>query len=81
MFGLSTIYWMALVSRLLGCFNGLLGPIRVSAKLVFKVQIVYDSLMPYFLIGSLMWNSIQAYASEVCQKEYQALGLSLVRTF
>ncbi|CAL9108915.1 unnamed protein product [Musa acuminata var. zebrina] len=48
MFGLSTSYWMALVSRLLlGCFNGLLGPIR-------------------------------AYASEVCRKEYQALGLSLV---
>ncbi|URE39315.1 major facilitator superfamily antiporter [Musa troglodytarum] len=48
MFGLSTSYWMALVSRLLlGCFSGLLGPIR-------------------------------AYASEVCHKEYQALGLSLV---
>ncbi|XP_065018373.1 probable peptide/nitrate transporter At3g43790 isoform X1 [Musa acuminata AAA Group] len=79
MFGLSTSYWMALVSRLLlGCFNGLLGPIRVSAQLVFKIQIAYDSLMPYFLIGSLMWNSTQAYASEVCRKEYQALGLSLV---
>ncbi|KAG6498046.1 probable peptide/nitrate transporter At3g43790 [Zingiber officinale] len=50
LFGLSTSYWMAIISRaLLGCLSGLLGPIK-------------------------------AYASEVCRKEYQALGLSLVST-
>ncbi|XP_072975746.1 probable peptide/nitrate transporter At3g43790 [Typha angustifolia] len=48
LFGLSTSYWMAIVTRaLLGLLCGLLGPIK-------------------------------AYASEVCRKEHQALGLSLV---
>ncbi|CAL9108919.1 unnamed protein product [Musa acuminata var. zebrina] len=50
LFGLSTSYSMAIISRsFMGCFCGLLGPIK-------------------------------AYASEVCRKEYQALGLSLVST-
>ncbi|WOL06783.1 hypothetical protein Cni_G15517 [Canna indica] len=50
LFGLSTSYWMAIISRsLLGFFSGLLGPIK-------------------------------AYASEVCRREHQALGLSLVST-
>ncbi|XP_058079216.1 protein ZINC INDUCED FACILITATOR-LIKE 1-like isoform X4 [Magnolia sinica] len=53
LFGLSTSFWMAISMRfLLGCFNGLLGPIKC----------------------------IQAYASEVCRKEYQALALSIVST-
>ncbi|XP_040385363.1 protein ZINC INDUCED FACILITATOR-LIKE 1-like isoform X2 [Oryza brachyantha] len=48
LFGLSTTYWMAIVTRgLLGLLCGLLGPIK-------------------------------AYASEVCRKEHQALGISLV---
>ncbi|XP_064968116.1 probable peptide/nitrate transporter At3g43790 isoform X3 [Musa acuminata AAA Group] len=50
LFGLSTRYWMAIMTRsFLGFLSGLLGP-------------------------------IQAYASEVCRKEYQALGLSVVDT-
>ncbi|VAH60358.1 unnamed protein product [Triticum turgidum subsp. durum] len=48
LFGLSTTYWMAIVTRgLLGLLCGILGPIK-------------------------------AYASEVCRKEHQALGISLV---
>ncbi|XP_044400432.1 probable peptide/nitrate transporter At3g43790 isoform X2 [Triticum aestivum] len=48
LFGLSTTYWMAIVTRgLLGLLCGILGPIK-------------------------------AYASEVCTKEHQALGISLV---
>nr|CAB3476925.1 unnamed protein product [Digitaria exilis] len=48
LFGLSTSYWMAIVTRgLLGLLCGILGPIK-------------------------------AYASEVCRKEHQALGISLV---
>ncbi|XP_021313321.1 protein ZINC INDUCED FACILITATOR 1 isoform X2 [Sorghum bicolor] len=48
LFGLSTRYWMAIVSRgLLGMLCGILGPIK-------------------------------AYATEVCRKEHQALGMSLV---
>lgn len=48
LFGLSTTYWMAIVTRgLLGLLCGILGPIK-------------------------------AYASEVCSKEHQALGISLV---
>ncbi|CAM0885604.1 unnamed protein product [Alopecurus aequalis] len=48
LFGLSTTYWMAIVTRgLLGLLCGILGPIK-------------------------------AYASEVCRKEYRALGISLV---
>ncbi|KAF0917457.1 hypothetical protein E2562_020573 [Oryza meyeriana var. granulata] len=47
-FGLSTTYWVAIVTRgLLGLLCGILGPIK-------------------------------AYASEVCRKEHQALGISLV---
>ncbi|KAJ4978516.1 hypothetical protein NE237_009296 [Protea cynaroides] len=50
LFGLSTCFWMAVVTRfLLGSMNGFLGPIR-------------------------------AYASEVCRKEHQALGLSTAST-
>ncbi|XP_042514246.1 protein ZINC INDUCED FACILITATOR-LIKE 1-like isoform X2 [Macadamia integrifolia] len=50
LFGLSTCFWMAVVTRfLLGSMNGFLGPIR-------------------------------AYASEICRKEYQTLGLSTVST-
>lgn len=49
-FGFSTNFWMALISRfLLGFFNGMLG-------------------------------SVRAYASEICSREYQALGLSMVGT-
>ncbi|KAF8661916.1 hypothetical protein HU200_056882 [Digitaria exilis] len=48
LFGLSTSYWMAIVTRgLLGLLCGILGPIK-------------------------------AYATEVCRKEHQALGISLV---
>uniref|UniRef100_A0A8R7Q9S1 Major facilitator superfamily (MFS) profile domain-containing protein n=1 Tax=Triticum urartu TaxID=4572 RepID=A0A8R7Q9S1_TRIUA len=48
LFGLSTTYWMAIITRgLLGLLCGILGPIK-------------------------------AYASEVCRKEHQALGISLV---
>ncbi|XP_048550829.1 probable peptide/nitrate transporter At3g43790 [Triticum urartu] len=48
LFGLSTTYWMAILTRgLLGLLCGILGPIK-------------------------------AYASEVCTKEHQALGISLV---
>ncbi|XP_062196593.1 protein ZINC INDUCED FACILITATOR 1-like isoform X2 [Phragmites australis] len=48
LFGLSTTYWMAIVTRgLLGLLCGILGPIK-------------------------------AYATEVCRKEHQALGISLV---
>lgn len=48
LFGLSTSYWMAIVTRgLLGLLCGILGPIK-------------------------------AYASEVCRREHQALGISLV---
>ncbi|OQU86712.1 hypothetical protein SORBI_3003G133100 [Sorghum bicolor] len=48
LFGLSTRYWMVIVTRgLLGTFCGILGPIK-------------------------------AYATEVCRKEHQALGMSLV---
>lgn len=48
LFGLSTSYWMAIITRgLLGLLCGILGPIK-------------------------------AYASEVCRKEHQALGISLV---
>ncbi|VAH96714.1 unnamed protein product [Triticum turgidum subsp. durum] len=47
LFGLSTTYWMAILTRgLLGLLCGILGPIK-------------------------------AYASEVCTKEHQALGISL----
>ncbi|XP_066379177.1 protein ZINC INDUCED FACILITATOR-LIKE 1-like isoform X1 [Miscanthus floridulus] len=50
LFGLSTRYWMAIVTRgLLGMLCGILGPIK-------------------------------AYATEVCRKEHQALGMSLVTT-
>lgn len=49
-FGFSTNFWVALISRfLLGFFNGMLGPVR-------------------------------AYASEICSREHQALGLSMVGT-
>ncbi|KAF0928282.1 hypothetical protein E2562_039395, partial [Oryza meyeriana var. granulata] len=48
LFGLSTTYWMAIVTRgLLGLLCGILGPIK-------------------------------AYASEICRKEHQALGISFV---
>ncbi|XP_057948421.1 protein ZINC INDUCED FACILITATOR 1-like [Malania oleifera] len=50
LFGLSTDFWMAFVTRfLLGSFCGILGPMR-------------------------------AYASEVCQEQYQALGMSIIST-
>ncbi|OQU86703.1 hypothetical protein SORBI_3003G131600 [Sorghum bicolor] len=50
LFGLSTTYWMAIVTRgLLGMLCGILGPIK-------------------------------AYAIEVCRKEHQALGISIVTT-
>uniref|UniRef100_A0A0E0PJU2 Major facilitator superfamily (MFS) profile domain-containing protein n=1 Tax=Oryza rufipogon TaxID=4529 RepID=A0A0E0PJU2_ORYRU len=48
LFGLSTRYWMAIVTRgMLGMLCGILGPIK-------------------------------AYATEICRKEHQALGMSLV---
>uniref|UniRef100_K3XSD3 Major facilitator superfamily (MFS) profile domain-containing protein n=1 Tax=Setaria italica TaxID=4555 RepID=K3XSD3_SETIT len=48
LFGLSTTYWMAIVTRgLLGLLCGVLGPIK-------------------------------AYASEVCRKDHQALGISSI---
>ncbi|KAG9454964.1 hypothetical protein H6P81_007868 [Aristolochia fimbriata] len=50
LFGLSTNFWMAITTRfLLGCTDGLLGPIK-------------------------------AYATEVCRREHQSIGLSLVGT-
>uniref|UniRef100_A0A803LTA8 Major facilitator superfamily (MFS) profile domain-containing protein n=1 Tax=Chenopodium quinoa TaxID=63459 RepID=A0A803LTA8_CHEQI len=73
MFGLSTNYWMALVSRLLlGAFCGTLGPMRVCSPYV------YGSFFADILSVVLDGMNALAYATEVSRREHQALGVAMM---
>ncbi|XP_056171118.1 protein ZINC INDUCED FACILITATOR-LIKE 1-like isoform X5 [Syzygium oleosum] len=85
LFGLSTNFWMAVSTRfLLGSLCGILGPMRhhvdVHSDLCTK-QLLGAVIMP---TGSHAFSRrmfhYQAYASEVCRKEYQALAMSIIST-
>ncbi|KAF3771751.1 ZINC INDUCED FACILITATOR 1 protein [Nymphaea thermarum] len=82
LFGFSTSFWMAISTRfLLGFFNASLGPVKVY---LYRIQIFNHKIeqSPYVILVNFlfacMW--LQAYASEVCRAEYQALGLSVIGT-